>query len=103
MKQLYFSRVVVAVVAFAAAVALAQKEAQAAITGKDKSASNAVRPSDVGKSDGADTKDVPPAWIASSTGTVARAEAGDAGAMAEIAQGYIGLAMSSNSTVVIGG
>ena len=39
----------------------------------------------------------PPAWIVSSTGTVARAEAGDVGAMGEIAQGYIGLAMSSNT------
>ena len=96
MKQLYFSRVVVAVVAFAAAVALAQKEAQAAITGKDNPASDAMRAADAGKSDGADTKDVPPAWVVSSTGTVARAEAGDGGTMEEIANGYFGLASSSN-------
>ena len=31
-------------------------------------------------------KDAPPAWVVSSTGTVARAEAGDVGAMGEIAK-----------------
>lgn len=97
MKQLHFSGVMVAVAALAAAVALVQKEVQAAIAGKDKSASDSVRASGADKSDGADAKDAPPAWIVSSTGTVARAEAGDAEAMAEIAQGYIGLAMSSNT------
>lgn len=97
MKQLHVSRVVVAVAALAVAFAFAQKEAQAAIAGQSKSASDAVGASDVGKSDGADAKDVPPAWVVASTGTVARAEAGDAGAMGEIAQGYIGLAMSSNT------
>ena len=99
MKQLNFLEVVVVVVAFAAAVTLVQKEAQAAIAGKDKSASDAVRASDASKSGGADAKGVPPAWIVASTGTVARAEAGDTGAMGEIAQGYIGLAMSSNTEV----
>ena len=97
MKQLYFSRVLIAVAVFAAAFALAQKEAQAAIAEKDNPASDAVRAAGAGKSDGVDTKDAPPAWVVSSTGTVARAEAGDAGAMAEIAQGYISLAMSANT------
>ena len=97
MKQLNISGVVVVVVAFAAAVTLAQKEAQDAIAGKDKSASDAVRASDASKSGGADAKGVPPAWIVASTGTVARAETGDVGAMVEIAEGYYGLAMSSNT------
>ena len=97
MKQLYFSRVLVAVAVFAAAFALAQKETQAAIAEKDNPASDAVRAAGTGKSDGVDAKDAPPAWVVSSTGTVARAEAGDAGAMEAIAHGYIGLAMSSNT------
>ena len=97
MKQLYFSRVLVAVVLFAAAVAWAQKEAQAAIAEKDNPSSDAVRATSASKSDAADAKSAPPAWVVSSTGTVARAEAGDVGAMEEIAQGYIGLAMSPNT------
>ena len=92
MKQLYFSRVLVAVVVFAAEFALAQKEAQAAIAEKDNPASDTVRAAGAGKSDAVEAKDAPPAWVVSSTGTVARAEASDAGAMEEIAQGYIGLA-----------
>ena len=44
MKQLHFSGLVVAVVAFAAAVSLAQKEAQAATAGQDKPAADVVRP-----------------------------------------------------------
>ena len=55
-----------------------------------------MRASGAGKSDGVDVKDAPPAWVVSSTGTVARAEAGDAGAMEEIANGYFGLTSSSN-------
>ena len=47
--------------------------------------------------DTAQIKEPPPAWVVSSTGTVARAEAGDTGAMEEIAGGYISLAMSSNT------
>ena len=81
MKQLYFSRVLVAVVLFAAAFALAQKEAQAAIAEKDNPSSNAVRATSASKSDAADAKSAPPAWVVSSTGTVARAEAGDVGAI----------------------
>ena len=69
MKQLNVSRVMFAVAAFAAAVVWAKGDAEGA----------------------------PPAWIVSSTGTVARAEAGDAGAMEEIANGYLGLAKSSNT------
>ena len=69
MKQLCVSRVMFVVAAFAVAVAWAQGDAE----------------------------DAPPAWIVSSTGTVARAEAGDAGAMEEIANGYFGLASSSNT------
>lgn len=50
------------------------------------------------KSEKAATGDkAPPAWVVSSTGTVARAEAGDVKAMEEIAGGYISLAMSSNT------
>lgn len=97
MKQVCFSGVLVVVAAFAAAFAWAQEGAPASIANKDKSALDAVRASDVGKSGGADAKDAPPAWVVSSTGTVVRAEAGDIGAMGEIAQGYIGLAMSSNT------
>ena len=97
MKQVHFSGVMVAVVAFAAVFTLAQKEVQAATAGKDKSSSDAVRASDAGKSDAADAKEAPPAWVVSSTGTLARAEAGDAGAMEEIANGYIGLATSPNA------
>ena len=96
MKQVHFSGVMVAVVAFAVAVTLAQKEVLAATAGKDKSASDAVRASDAGKSGGADAKEAPPAWVVSSTGTVARAEAGDAGAMEEIANGYRIFARESN-------
>lgn len=99
MKQLYFSRVLVAVVLFAAAFALAQKEAQAAIAGKDKPAIDTARATSASKSDAADAKSAPPAWVVSSTGTVARAEAGDVGAMVEIAEGYFGLTMSSNTEV----
>ena len=87
MKQLHFSSAVVAVAAFIAVFTLAQKEAQAATAGKDKSASGAVRASSTVKSGGADVKEAPPAWVVSSTGTVARAEAGDIGAMEEIANG----------------
>ena len=97
MKQVQFSGVLVAVAACAAAFAWAQGDASASVANKDKSASDAVRASDGGKSGGAEAKDAPPAWIVSSTGTVARAEAGDVGAMGEIAQGYIGLAMSPNT------
>ena len=39
---------------------------------------------------------VPPAWVVSSTGTVARAEAGDTDAMAEISQGYLAVAYSTH-------
>ena len=91
MRQVQFSGVVVAVVAFVEVFTLAQKEVQAATAGKDKSASGAVRASSTGKSGGADVKEAPPAWVVSSTGTVARAEAGDIGAMEEIAYEYIGL------------
>ena len=87
MKQLRFSGLVVAIVVFATAFALAQKEAQAATAGKDKSAPDAVRASGAGKSDAADAKGAPPAWVVSSTENVARAEAGDIGAMEEIANG----------------
>lgn len=97
MKQVCFSGVLVVVAAFAAAFAWAQEGAPASIANKDKSASDAVRASGAGKSHGVDVKDAPLAWVVSSTGTVARAEAGDIGAMGEIAQGYIGLAMSSNT------
>ena len=97
MRQVQFSGVVVAVVAFVAVFTLAQKEVQAATAGKDKSASGAVRASSTGKSGGADVKEAPPAWVVSSTGTVARAEAGDIGAMEEIAYEYIGLARPSNT------
>ena len=69
MKKLNVSRVMFAVAVFAAAVVWAKGDAEGA----------------------------PPAWIVSSTGTVARAEAGDAGAMEEIANGYLGLARSSNT------
>ena len=69
MKQVLFSGVMVAVVAFAAAFARAQ----------------------------GDAKSAPPAWVVSSTGTVARAEAGDVGAMEEIANGYRSLAVSPNT------
>ena len=69
MKKLNVSRVMFVVAAFAAAVAWAKADAEGA----------------------------PPAWIVASTGTVARAEAGDAGAMEEIANGYLGLARSSNT------
>lgn len=96
MKQVCFSGVLVVVAAFAAAFAWAQEGAPASIANKDKSALDAVRASDVGKSGGADAKDAPPAWVVSSTGTVARAEAGDIGAMGEIADGYRQLAMSPN-------
>ena len=97
MKQLYISRVMFVVAAFAAVFAWARGDAPASIAGKDKSASDVVRASGASKSDAADAKGAPPAWIVSSTGTVARAEAGDIGAMEEIAQGYIGLAMSPNA------
>ena len=97
MKQVCFSGVLVVVAAFATAFAWAQGDATAAIANKEKAEPDTVRASDVGKSGGADAKDAPPAWVVSSTGTVARAEAGDIGAMGEIAQGYIGLAMSSNT------
>lgn len=96
MKQVCFSGVLVVVAAFAAAFAWAQEGAPASIANKDKSALDAVRASDVGKSGGADAKDAPPAWVVSSTGTVARAEAGDIGAMGEIADGCRQLAMSPN-------
>ena len=81
MKQLHFSGLAVAVAAFAAVVTLTQKELHAAIAGKDKSASDAVRASDASKRGVADAKGAPPAWIVSSTGIVARAEAGDTEAM----------------------
>lgn len=97
MKQLKVARVMFVVAIFAAAVAWAQGDAPVSTAGKGKPASDAVRASDVGKSDGADAKDAPPAWVVSSTGTVARAEAGDVGAMEKIASGYISLAMSSNT------
>ena len=96
MKQLYVSRAMVAVAAFVAAVVWAQGDVPVSTAGKDTPASDTVRAAGAGKSDGVDAKDVPPAWVVSSTGTVARAEAGDAGAMEEIANGYFGLASSSN-------
>ena len=96
MKQLCVSRVMFVVAAFAVAVAWAQGDAPASTAGKDKPASDAARPSDAGKSGGADAKEAPPAWVVSSTGTVARAEAGDAGAMEEIANGYRIFARESN-------
>ena len=56
------------------------KKAQPSATGKEASPSATTR--------------VPPAWLFASTGTVTRAEAGDADAMFEIANGYMDLAMS---------
>ncbi len=97
MKKLHFSGMVVAVAAFAVAFALMQKEAQAATAGKDKLASDAVQVPSASKSGKTDAKDAPPAWVVSSTGTVARAEAGDVGAMEEIANGYRSLAVSPNT------
>ena len=88
MKQLHITGVAVAIAAFAATLVLAHKEVQAAVTGVDKPASDAVRESGASKSGGADAKGAPPAWVVSSTGTVARAEAGDIDAMEEIAHGY---------------
>ena len=77
MKKLCFLVVVVAVAAFATALVLAHKEVQAAAAGKGKPTSDAARESGAGKSGGADAKGAPPAWAVSSTGTVARAEAGE--------------------------
>lgn len=94
---MYVSGVMVAVAAFAAAVAWAQGDAPVSTAGKDNPASDAVRASGASKSGAADAKSAPPAWVVSSTGTVARAEAGDVGAMEEIANGYFGLASSSNT------
>ena len=87
MKQLHFVGVVIAVVVSFAVFASVLKKVQAAIAGKDRPASSAVRASGAGKSDAADAKGAPHAWVVSSTGGVARAEAGDAGAMEEIANG----------------
>ena len=61
MKQLNVAREMFVVATFAAAVAWAQGDAPVSTAGKGKPASDAVRASDVGKSDGADAKDAPPA------------------------------------------
>ena len=81
MNQLYASSVVIIVTVFAVAFALAQGEAQAAIAEKDNPVLDTVRATSASKSDAADAKSAPPAWVVSSMGTVARAEAGDAGAI----------------------
>ena len=62
----------------------------------EKPATGAARATSARKSGAADAKSAPPAWVVSSTGTVARAEAGDVWAMEQIAYGNIGLARSLN-------
>lgn len=94
MKQLYVTGVMIVANALASSSLLAKESAPAALAVDGRSATDAVRSYDTNKGDGGGAKGAPPAWIVASTGTVARAEAGDIGAMKKIADGYWSFAAS---------